>query len=475
MTQTTEQITEIVPLPSSSEEPEEFSNENSSEEQKGYQATALDKPHWQLGINLMPHHFQYQDSYHESLVATQIEALFDYPWGIVHIDLDEQAIESGHISLRELRAILPDGLPIACGTKEAPAAPSRIVRELGEGESLQVYVGVANAHPGTVNVDDVADPTSHRRYTRDVIQVFDLQNGTKEPVEVGRLRPNVTLLFERERLDGFVTLPIARVVRKDGRLAYEESYIAPVLQVRGSRSLEQELRKLLGSLLEQQKALEDMVSNENNALWRRWALSVVSSHAAIVADIVEQGHHHPRDVHWQLCRLYGSLTAFTPQREPAAPPFKYRELGETFRFLFENITTMLNALGTEQYRIIPVRSYDANTLHVELVEPAIFRNEFFLCVQGADAEMVRGQVPRTIRLAAWNQLNAVRQAAVSGVPLLPMAVAPAILPQSPGAVYFRLDKKGDAFEQILRSGHLGIDVNMPDVKVTLFAVDPRHL
>ncbi|MCL2779667.1 MAG: type VI secretion system baseplate subunit TssK [Polyangiaceae bacterium] len=451
------------------------SNEDSTGEQDGYQPGTAGKPHWQLGINLMPQHFQFQDAYHESLVATRIEALFDYPWGIVHIDLDEQAIESGHVLLRELRAILPGGLPIACGTKEAPAAPNRIVRELGDRKSLQVYVGVANAHPGTVNVDDAVDPTSHRRYTRDVIQVFDLQNGTKEPVVVGRLRPNVALLFERERLDGFDTLPIARVVRKDGRLAYDESYIAPVLQVRGSRYLQEGLRKLLGSLLEQQKTLEDMASSDDNALWRRWALSVVSSHAAIVADIVEQGHHHPRDVHWQLRRLYGALTAFTPQREPAAPPFKYRELGETFRFLFKNITTMLNALGTEQYRLIPMRTYDANTLFVELIEPAIFRNEFFLRIQGADVEMLRKQVPRTFRLAAWNQLGAVRRAAVSGVPLIPMATAPAVLPQTPGALYFRVDKKGESFEQILRSGQLGIDVAIPNVKVTLFAVDPRRL
>ncbi len=458
------QMIQIAPPPSSEEE-----------EVSQPLTTTLDKPHWQIGIDLMPEHFQFQDAYHESLVAAQIEALFDYPWGIVHIDLDEQAIESGHVSLRELRAILPGGLPIACGTKEAPTAPSRIVRELGEGESLQVYIGVANAHPGTVNVDDATDPTSHRRYTRDVIRIFDLQNGTKEPVEVGRLRPNVALIFERERLDGFVTLPIARVVRKEGRLAYEDTYIPPVLQVRGSRYLEEALRRLLGALLDQQNALENMVSSETNALWRRWALSVVSSHVAIVADIVEQGHHHPRDVYRQLRRLFGALSAFTPQREPAAPPFKYRELGETFHFLFENITAILNALGAEQYRLIPVHPYDANTLHVELLEPTIFRNEFFLCVQGSDVETLRNHVPRTFRLAAWHQLGAVRQASVTGVPLVPLAIAPAILPQTPGTVYFRLDKTVEAFEQIFRSGHLGIDVAMPNVKVTLFAVDPRRL
>jgi len=59
--------------------------------------------------------------------------------------------------------------------------------------------------------------------------------------------------------------------------------------------------------------------------------------------------------------------------------------------------------------------------------------------------------------------------------LVPLAVAPAILPQTPGAVYFRLDKSVEAFEAIFRSGHLGIDVTMPNVKVTLYAVDPRRL
>ncbi|WP_394822252.1 type VI secretion system baseplate subunit TssK [Pendulispora albinea] len=437
--------------------------------------SALDKPHWKMGMQLMPHHFQFQDSYHEAFVASHIDALFNHTWGILHVDVDEQAISSGHVSLRELRAILPGGLPIACGTKEAPGAPSRIVHHLEEGESLEVYVGVPHVHPGTQNVDPEEDPTSHRRYTRDSIHVADLQNGTREPVEIGRLRYNVTLLFEHDRLDDFVTLPIARVVRRDGQITFDEAYVPPVLQIRASRPLEEGLRRVLAALLNQQNALESMTARDSTETWRRWTLSVVSSHIATLADIVEQGHEHPHKVYRVLARLYGALSAFTPEREPTCPPFRYRALGETFHFLFDTIVAILDALGAEQYRRIPVHHVDANTYHVELLEPTIFRNEFFLCVVGPDTEMLRTHVPRTFRLAAWHQLAHVRQAAVAGVPLLPLAVPPASLPQKPGTVYFRLDKTSEAFEAVLRSGHLGIDALIPNVTVHLYAVDPRLL
>ena len=436
----------------------------------------LKKPHWTLGLELAPHHFQFQDQYHEELIAQLFQGLFDDSWGVYEIEWDLRALAAaGEVRLERLGAILPDGTPVACGTKESPQTPVRAVPDFKD--SLGVYVGIPLAETRGANVDREGDPKAAHRYSADTSMVPDFASGT-EPVKVEWLRPNVWLLFDGERLDRFSTLPCARIVRtSEGELAFDESFVPAALSLRASRYLEDNLRTLLEALVARQTALERAAARQALQSARVHLLSLVSAGVADIADLIDQTHVHPRTAYRVLAPLLGGLAVFTPTGRIEIPKFNYLRLGVTFGELFERLGEVLAVLGAEQHRLVPLGRHDAHTSYAELNEPTIFRNEFFLCVSGTDSDRLRAIVPQQVKLAAWNELAGVHQSATAGVPLHPQARPPATLPEVRGTVYFRLDKTAPMFMSVMKTGQLGIfcPPGLGVTELALYVVNPSAL
>src|SRR5690349_9481011 len=102
----------------------------------------LHKPYWTQGLELTAHHFQAVDRYHEDLIDQRLEALFDHTWGIREIAWDARGIASGHVALKRLDAILPDGTPILCDADDRAGAPSLTIRDFGTKNAVEVYAGI---------------------------------------------------------------------------------------------------------------------------------------------------------------------------------------------------------------------------------------------------------------------------------------------------------------------------------------------
>lgn len=430
----------------------------------------LHKPHWTDGLELGAQHFQLLDRYHEELIAHRLDALFDHTWGIHEIRWDARAIGAGELALKKLDAILPDGTPIAFDAADGAATPAIPIRDLGPKNAREVYVGIRRLHGGP-NVD--GDSREVQRYVRDSVLVPDFARG-HEPVRVDWLRPNVQLLLEGEALQDFVTLPCARVVRSAaGQLAFDEAFVPPVLAVGASPFLRRELRRALDALLARQALQARTSPRDVTEVVQRWLASIVGSFVPRIADLVRQRAVHPIVAYRVLAELLGALAPFTRAGTHRIPAFQYDHLGPVFAELFAGLGAVLDALGTDHHRRIPLIRYDATTLFADLNEPAIFRNDFFLGVTGTDADELRVRVPQQFKVASWTYLSEVVRSATVGVPLKHEPRPPGTLPGGPGTLYFKLEK-GDAFTPVIKTGQMGIHhvLGLPLTDVALFAVEP---
>jgi type VI secretion system protein ImpJ len=429
----------------------------------------LRKPHWTLGLELGPHHLQFQDQYHEDLVARRFAALFDYAWGIRDVAWDASAVASGRLTLKLLDAVLPDGTPIQFGAEDA--SPTLVVPDLGRKDSLVIYAGVAKPQTKTPSVGDgSANPPT--RYVKETSLAPDYASGT-DPIRIEWLRPNVRLLHEGDKLNDFAAVACARVIRAAaGGLAIDETFVPPILSIHASPVIKIELRKLFDALVGR-KALLARATRQTTEGAQRWLLSLLGSFVPRVADMIEEPHASPLALYRLLAELHGAIAPFSPVAAPNVGSFDYNHLDKVFSGLFGDLAVTLDALGAQHHRLIPLQRYDQTTLFAELKEPAIFRNEFFLGVIGMDVGAIRAEVPRQFKIGAWADLAQIVRTATIGVPLHPEARAPAALPDVPGVVYFRLEKNA-AFTPIFKSGQIGI-YHTPGLGVTdiaLYAVDP---
>jgi type VI secretion system protein ImpJ len=426
----------------------------------------LTKPHWTQGLELTAHHFQSLDRYHEDLIARRLDASLDYTWGIHEIQWDPRAIAAGQLVLTKLDAILPDGTPVACDAAEGSAGPSLTIHDLGKKNALEVYLGVSRSGVGETG-------SVSARYVRESVLVADLGGGS-DPARVECLRPNLRLLLEGESLQDHVTLPCARVVRSaSGQVAFDDAFVPPVLAVSASPYLRRELRRALDELLTRQALHARTAPREVSEILQRWLATIIGSFVPRVADLVQQRFAHPLTAYRVIAELLGALAPFSRTGTHRIPPFQYDQLGAVFAEMFGGLAALLEAIGAEQHRRIPLVRVDPSTLFGELSEPAIFRNDFFLRFAGHDVEELRNRVPHHVKVASWADLGNVVRSATSGVALRHEPRPPTTLPNGHGSLYFKLDR-GEAFGAIVKHGQLGIHyaAGLPVTDISLFAVEP---
>jgi type VI secretion system protein ImpJ len=298
--------------------------------------------------------------------------------------------------------------------------------------------------------------------------------GGNEAARIEGLRPNVHLLLEGGALQDFVSVPCARVIRSaEGQLAFDDAFVPPVLAISASPYLRREMRRALEALMARQALSSRSSPQTVNELVQRWINGTVGSFVPRVADLVHQRFVHPLTAYRVLAELLGSLTPFTRAGTHRVPSFQYDRLGPVFAEIFAGLAALLEAIGAEHHRRIPLVRLDPTTLMADLSEPAIFRNDFFLRVSGEDVGELRVRVPQHFKVAAWPELPDIVRSATVGVPLQHAPRPPGTLPTGNGGVYFKLDKN-DAFSSVVKHGQMGVHhvVGLPMTDVALFVVEP---
>ncbi len=70
----------------------------------------LQKPmRWKEGMFLRPQHFQQYDLYLENREFSRFQALERFGWGLLNVEVDEEALSNFTFDLKRLTAVLPEG------------------------------------------------------------------------------------------------------------------------------------------------------------------------------------------------------------------------------------------------------------------------------------------------------------------------------------------------------------------------------
>ena len=112
---------------------------------------------WSEGMFLRPQHFQQHDRYLEALIEERTRPLRPHSWGLVDLDISEEALRLGRIEVQGCRAVLPDGTTVNIPKGDAP--PSSI--ELDEHTKDQiVYLTILQRRPNATEASRADDAES---------------------------------------------------------------------------------------------------------------------------------------------------------------------------------------------------------------------------------------------------------------------------------------------------------------------------
>ncbi|MGQ5523283.1 type VI secretion system baseplate subunit TssK [Chitinimonas sp. PSY-7] len=439
---------------------------------------------WGEGLFLRPQHFQQQDAYHDDRLNEVSQLLHPYGWGVRSVRFDVDALAGGVLVAQELSLVFPDREPFA-GPGCDPLPEALQLNAMPDlPDAFLIYAGLPPLRAGAQNVQP--EGGNDRRATRfaiDETETWDLFTNAAS-AEVSVLRRQVRLLTSMHSLDGWITVPLARVRRSQtGGFELDTGFIPPLVNIAASSTLQSMLRRLLDILQAKVSALyghhrepgKNVIEFRSGDVASFWLLHTASTAYASLLHFHQHPLLHPERLFHQLLTLAGGLMTFTKAYSLSElPVYSHQDLTSSFQKLDEMIRALLETVISTRVFSIAISevkpAFWAGRLDSEKIDA---QTRFYLAVASAmpAAELVE-HAPLRFKIGAPDDVEKLVLSAMPGVRLVHVPVVPSAIPVRPGSYYFELEPRGSLYERMLQAQSLQIYVptGFQDIKLELLAV-----
>ena len=435
---------------------------------------------WSEGMFLQPQHFQQHDRYLENLIEARAAPVAPYRWGHVVMRLDEAALKLGKIALAAGRGILPDGTPFDFPrVDEAPLpldVPADVKDELA-------YLAAPLRRAGSDEADVAgSDAIGLTRYRVSEFDALDNNTGaeTSALVQVGNLR--LRLMLKRDLTDAYACLGVVRITerRPDNQILLDAGYIAPTLSVRDCGTLAGYVREIQGLLHQRGEALAARLSQPGRGGVAEIAdfllLQTVNRFEPVYAHLGEVSVLHPERLYATSLLLAGDLCTFSREtrRPPAYPNYNHDEPAKCFTPLMADLRRSLSMVLEQN--AIPIELQDRKYgVRVAVIPDAeLLRSAAFVLAVTAQmpSEALRVRFPTQVKIGPVERIRDLVNLQLPGIGLRAMPVAPRQIPYHAGFNYFELDRSGELWKQMERSGGLAMHIagEFPGLDMEFWAI-----
>ncbi|MGC3987193.1 MAG: type VI secretion system baseplate subunit TssK [Pseudorhodoferax sp.] len=447
---------------------------------------AADKVVWTQGMFLLPHHFQQETRYLETLVDRRVRLLGVHGWGFSELVLDEALLPQGQLGLVRAQGVLPDGTPFCIPQADAAPLPLALPADV---QNELVYLAAPLARDGVDEVDfDAADtgiagrPQHRYRIADHALRDRTSAGDDPEPVQTAALC--LRLVRARELGDGQAALGVARVAerRSDRQLVLDRAYTAPQTRLDASGQLSAMAALLHGLIRQRAEALAGrmgQLAHGVSELSDFLMLQTLNRADPLFRQHARAPHAHPEQLHRDCLQLAGELATFATtnasSRQPREYPlYQHEDLQASFAPLLDALRGMLSIVLQRHAEQIALTDRTHGVRTAVLADAEMLRSASLVLAVNAQlpAEQLRQRFPAQSKLGPVDRIRDLVNLQLPGVALRPLPVAPRQLPFHAGHHYFELDRGGELWKQLERSGSLALHVagDFPGLELELWAI-----
>lgn len=435
---------------------------------------------WSEGLFLQPEHFQQHDRYWDRQVEGRTRPLLGYGWGFLGMEVDRAALQLGKVQILAGSGIFPDGTPFDFPAEDPPPPALDIPVDLKD-ELIMLAVPVKR--PGTEDTDfEERIEQSLTRFTVGEVEVRDSNASSNNDtvVQVARLR--LRLLRNRDLTDAYTTLGLVHVTerRADNQVILSKSYTPPMLHTGSDAVLSSYVREVHGLLHQRGDALSGRLSQLGRGGVAEIAdfllLQTMNRYEALFAHLVNHPLLHPERLYSTCLQLAGELATFNNAntRADAFGDYQHDRLEQTFLPLIVQLRRSLSMVLEQS--AVPIelqeRSHGVKVAVIgdlELVKSA----SFVLAVNAhLPTELLRTRFPTQVKIGPVERIRDLVNLALPGIALHALPVAPRQIPFHAGRNYFELERGGELWKQLERSGALAMHIGgeFPGLELEFWAI-----
>jgi type VI secretion system protein ImpJ len=434
---------------------------------------------WSEGMFLNPQHFQQQERYFERLIEGKFSAYGAYGWGVHEFEVDQQLLSLGKISIIKAKGVFPDGTPFSFPDVDNPPP----VFEVPENTHNNiVYLCVPVKRPGAVDVVSEENTQGLARYYTYEQEISDVSSDTGENIalNVGMLR--LRILLESDDLSGYARIGLVRISesREDKNVLLDDNYIASCLDCQKSTKLTGYLNELVGLLHHRGEAIAGRLADANRGGTAEIAdymmLQLINRLEPMSRHLLHMNGLHPVNLFSELIQMVGELSTFVSKskRAPVFPDYLHNDLQASFSPVISELRNCLSMVYEQTAVSLTLVEKKYGIRVAEITDRSLIGSAMFVLSARADVpdDALRAHLPAQIKIGPVEQIRQLVNAAMPGIGLKPLPVAPRQIPYHAGYTYFQLDPQSAFWKELQHSGGFAVHVggNFPGLELEFWAI-----
>lgn len=437
-----------------------------------------DKVIWSEGMFIRAQHFQQEGRHVGRLLEGRVGALRPYGWGLADLRLNREMLSIGRFGVERAAGVFEDGTPFSAADDADELSPLQLDPNT---RNAIVYLTLPITQPGGREAAD-AEVDARTRYVVRDIDVHDAASSetATAPVAVGKLRLGYAL--ETSERNGLLCIGLARIVevRADNTVVLDDGYIPPALDARTSPVLTGLLTEIVGLLNHRGEAIAGRLASGSAGTAAEMTdtlmLQTINRWQPVFTHLAAASCVHPETIFQNMVALAGELATFTtPGHRPRPfPVYDHQRLQPTFAPVIAAVRQSLSAVLDRGAIAIPLAEHRYGIRVAGVPDRSVYAKYAF--VLAAKANMPADQLLRRligqVKAGPVEQIRELVNAALPGIALHGLPVAPRQIPYHTGKAYFELDRSSPIWKQVATSGGLAIHVagDFPGLELELWAV-----
>jgi type VI secretion system protein ImpJ len=436
---------------------------------------------WSEGMFLQPQHFQQQDRHAEHRLQARTAPLLPNAWGFSELALDGAALALGKVQIARARGLMPDGTPFDIPQSDPPPPALDIDPSV---RNEIIVLSLALRRPGMPESQPASADGSLTRYGVLETDTADsaAADGASALLQLGTL--SLRLQRQRDAADGVCTLGVAQVDERkaDNTLVLKRDYVPPLLEAGADPVLGGYIADLQGRLHQLGEALAKSLGTPGRGGVAEIAeflmLQTVNRHEPLFTRLAGGARVHPERLYELCLQLGGDLSVFNPagRRPGAAPGYRHDDLRATFAPLMADLRHLLSLRPDKGAEAIELQEKRFGVRVAVIGDPALLQESNLVLAVNAQLppDALRARFPTQVKIGPSEKIRDLVNLQLPGIALNALAVAPRQIPYHAGFAYFELDRSGELWKQLQKSGSLALHVagDFPGLELELWAVRP---
>ena len=437
---------------------------------------------WTEGMFLRPQHFQQADRWTERIDGLTLRAARPLAFGFTTLEIDEGLLRTGAFALARAAGVLPDGTIFDAPGSDDHPQPIEIPSDMRD---AVIHLGLPVRRDGAVEATLQPDRERSLRLIGHELEAADAVAGSAAlaPITVGKL--GLRLLTDREELDGYVTLPVAKVTERriDGALTLDSGFLPCALSLEASGRLQGVLSEMRGLLQHRGAAIAARFATPGGKSSAEFSdfllLTVVNRNESVLRHLGSVPALHPETLYLALTALAGELSTFTETscRPPQLPPYRQADQEESFAPLLDFLRDALSAVFEQTAIPIHLEPRPYNIRVGKISDRSLFTDCVFVLAAKStlDAEKLRVNLPKRTTVGPVERIRDLVNLQLGGAPIRPLPTEPRQIPFRAGMVYFEVNAASEDWGLVERSGGVAVHVSgdVPDLTLELWAIRGR--